>query len=274
MPILIADSNSFRKPALRIFLSESKSNRIALTEEVLVEMHKTNPACTMKNSLSIARGFPEQIVVLRGVAHIHGLPIHSAATARKMIDKRQTADFANWYDDVSNSPYDKEMAEALNRAQNQAKTHIDEIAASVQHIQPIFRKMSKVFTSDELFQMRKRFAYSYDTQKKLIDLTYEMSKALFKKSNVSINLYPERRMHAFRYFIFRYSMCMVLLYTRWVHYGNLSSNPDKLVNHVTDMHLAALGTFFAGVLSDDKLLVDVHREARFLLRSSGMAFLG
>jgi hypothetical protein len=86
--------------------------------------------------------------------------------------------------------------------------------------------------------------------------------------------YPKLNFHAFGYFIFRYAMCMTLLYTRWVHHGNLSDNTDKLVNHVMDMHLAALGTFFGGVLSDDEMLIDVHREARWLLRATGKAFVG
>lgn len=274
MPILITDSNFLRKPALRVYLTASKSNRIALAEEVLVEMHKREAACTVQNSLEIARGFPEQVVVLRGVTRIYGMPIRSAADARALIDQPQTSGLAQWYDDVLQPERDEIMTDLLASAQKQAQAQIDEIAGTVRHIQPIFRNMKKRFNKEEILQLRKRVPYADSTQRKLLDMIYAMSRVLFTNANVPDVKYPRLNVHAFRYFIFRYAMCMTLLYTRWVHLGSLSDDTGKLVNHVMDMHLAALGTFFGGVLSDDEMLVDVHREARFLLRASGKAFLG
>ena len=271
---MIADSNFLGKPALRVYLSESRSNRIALTEEVLVEMHKDAPADNIRRSLEVARGFPNQVIVLRGVTGIYGMPIHSAADARKLIHQRQTTGFAQWYDDVLQSEHDQLMRDLLAETQKQAQAQITEIAASVVHIQPIFRDIKKRFNQDELTQMRKRLPYARGTQNKLLDIMYAMSHALFLQSNVSESKFPTLNVHAFRYFIYRYAMCMTLLYTRWVHKGNLSDDSDKLVNHVMDMHIAAQGTFFDGVLSDDKILVDVHKEARFLLRATGKAYVG
>lgn len=273
MPILIVDSNYLRKPALRQFLSKTRPNQIALAEEVLVEMHKREPAYTVKNSLEIARAFPKQVVVLHGVTRIYGLPIRSAADARKLIDKRQTNNFARWYDDVLLSERDEMTANFLVAAQEQAQAQVDEIGATVMHIQPIFQSLKQRFDKDELTQLRRRIPYTESTQRKLLDIIYEISSVLFTNTNVPKSQYPLLNVHAFRYFIFRYAMCMTLLYTRWVYRGNLSGDTNKLINHVMDMHLAALGTFLSGVLSDDAMLIDVHREARFLLRVSGKAFL-
>jgi hypothetical protein len=274
MPILIADSNFLGKPALLAYLSDSRSNRIALAEEVLVEMYKRDPAFNVRKSLEVARGFPEQVVVLHGVTRIYGMPIRSVADARKLIDQRQTTGFAQWYDDVLLSEHNREMKAFLAEAQEQAKAQVDEIAATVKHIQPIFRDIKKRFEKDELMQLRKRIPYAESTQRKLLDIMYAISRLLFENTNVPEHQCPLLNLHAFRYFIFRYAMCMTLFYTRWVQHGNLSDDTDKLVNHVMDMHLAAQGTFFGGVLSDDEMLVDVHREARFLLRVTGKAFVG
>ena len=274
MPILIADSNFLGTPALRKYLSDSRSNRIALAQEVLVEMHKNEPACTVRKSLEVARDFPEQIVVLRGVTRIYGMPIHSAADSRRLIDQRQTTGFAQWYDDVLQFEHDEVMTGFLAGAQEQAQARVEEIAVTVKHIQPIFRNMKRRFDREELAQIRKHIPYSEGTQRKLLDIMYAMSRVLFRNTNVPESQHPPLNVHAFRYFIFRYAMCMTLLYTRWIHHGNLSDDTGKLVNHVMDMHLAALGTFFGGVLSNDEMLVDVHREARFLLRMTGKAFLG
>lgn len=69
-------------------------------------------------------------------------------------------------------------------------------------------------------------------------------------------------------------MCITLLYARWVHWGNLPRDNNKICNHIVDMHLAALSTFFQGIMTDDALLIDVHREARYLLRVGQRAFVG
>jgi Xaa-Pro aminopeptidase len=274
MPILIADSNFLQKPALREFFAASTSNKIAVSEEVLVEMHKREPRLTVTKNLELAREYPGQVVVLRGVTGIYGLPINSAMDARKLIDSRQTARFAQWYDDVLQAEDDDAMGMLIANAQKQAQAQIEEIASAVKHIKPIFRNMKKRFDNEELAQLRKRIPYSESTQRKLLDIMFGVSRALFVNAKVPAHLYPHFNGHAFRYFIFRYAMCMTLLYTRWVHFGNFSDDINKLVNHVVDMHLAALGTFFSGVLSDDEMLIDVHREARWLLRTTGSAFVG
>lgn len=274
MPILIADSNFLQKPALLEYLSATRSNKIALAEEVLVEMHKRDPRYTVTKCLEQARRFPKQVLVLRGVTSIYGLPIRSAADARKLVDERQTRGFADWYDDVVEAGDDTKMGRFLIGREVQAREQIEEIARSVQHIQPIFRNIKKRFDKDELAQLRKRVPYGASTQKKLLEVMYAISRVLFVNTNVPERQYPQLNFHAFRYFIYRYAMCMTLLYTRWVHHGNLSDNTDKLVNHVFDMHLAALATFFGGILSDDEMLVDVHREARWLLRASARAYVG
>ena len=274
MPILIADSNMLRKTALREYLAASSSNRIAIAEEVLVEMHKCEPALTVRQNLELARGFDAQVIVLRGVTSIYGRSINSAADARSLIDRRQTSSFAQWYDEVLQAGNDASTSEFLVEAEKKAQAQNAQIATSVRHIEPIFKIIKQQFNKEEQSQLRNRTPYSNDTQHKLIDTMYGISRALFDYMNVPKHQIPQLNAHHFGYFIFRYAMCMTLLYTRWVHNGNLSNDTSKLVNDVVDMRLAALGTFFGGVMSDDKRLVDVHREARFLLRATSRAFVG
>lgn len=274
MPIRIADSNFLGEPALSRYLSRSRYNRIALPEAVLVEMHKDAPVDNIRKSLEIARRFPKQVIVLRGVTSIYGVPVRSAADARKLIDQHQTDSFAKWYDDVLMAEYDHVMAGLLSEAQTQAKVQIDEVAQSVMNIEPIFRKMKNRFTKDEREQLRNRLPYSRETQGKLLDLMYEMSHAMFDSANVPENQRPRLNVEAFQYFIYRYAMCMVLYYTRWVNTGSMSNKIDKLVNDVMDLHIAAQATFFDGVSSNDRKLLDVYREARHLLRATGVAYVG
>ncbi|WP_446325788.1 hypothetical protein [Blastomonas sp. CACIA14H2] len=237
-------------------------------------MHKREPVQTITNSLKIAREFPKQVVVLHGVTNIYEIPVRSAANTRKLIDKRQTSGFPEWYDSIRLSHSKQRVDTNLEIMQKQANAQLEEIERNVGYIEPIFQHMKDMFQQEELNHIRKRIPYSKDTQHKLLEIMFDVSRELFKKSGVQQTSFPIMRDDAFHYFIFRYAICMTLLYTRCIRLGNFSSNKNKLTNHVIDMHLAALATFFGGILSDDQILVDIHREARFLLRMSGIAFVG
>lgn len=267
MPIMVADSNFLRDAALIQYLDASRANKIALAEEVLTEMHKGDPAVAVPQSLAYARRHPKQIVIIRSLPACYGMRFRCAADVRRMIDPRQTMDFAAWYDDVLSGHLD------LSSGRQQARAQIEDIAANVAHLQPIFRKMKKDFNKSELAQIRRREAYQHSTQAKLIEIVFRVTKALFLASGVKGNLVPVIRRDAPDFFIFRYGLCMTLLFTRWVHLGNLSDDRDRLVNDVIDMHLAALGTFFGGILTRDQRLSDIQKEARYLLRLA-RAFVG
>ena len=75
-------------------------------------------------------------------------------------------------------------------------------------------------------------------------------------------------------FAFRYSLCMLLYYMEWVRVGRtVGKNLPRRVNDVVDMQIAAMGTFFNGVLSADDNLQIVSNTARRVLRGFG-AYVG
>lgn len=270
MPILLVDTNSFHRPEVLSYLSASKGNRIAIAEEVLVEMHKKEPQVTVSKALASVRPFPTQIVILKGAAQLHNRPVKTAANARSIIDKPQTVRFADWYDEVNAGL----LEDALAIKQAQANSYIDDIKSQVGMLEPTFRKIKTRFSPEELKGLRTNRPASPHTQAKLIELMFDMSRAMFQASGVSEAKQPRLRFEAFDYFVFRYAMCMTLFYIRWVQMGNLSTNPNHLTNHVIDLHVATMATFFGGAFTADEMLKDTLRVARMLLRLSGHAFLG
>ncbi len=57
-----------------------------------------------------------------------------------------------------------------------------------------------------------------------------------------------------------------LLCLRWISDGSINSlKPDKRLNDLIDMNYAAYATFFDGLLTDDKKLIDIYRDACFFL---------
>jgi hypothetical protein len=267
VPIKIVDSNYLRSPELVTYLEASVSNKVALASPVQLEMFKTNAVSTLIGSLEHLRKHHRQVLVLRPVADIYSQPFQSAAAVRTMIDRKQTALLPRYYDLLLTIDKSASMTRQLAEQQKEAEDQFSDLLIQAGHIQPIFTKLLKRFTRDELNQLRTRTPYSAATQVKLLTLMYDLSRDMFIETGVAIEKIPFLNLHALHYFIFRYAMCMVIVYTRWVHVGRpLATKSAKLANDIVDMHVAALGTFFSGVLSNDARLMAVSDEARYLLR--------
>lgn len=67
-------------------------------------------------------------------------------------------------------------------------------------------------------------------------------------------------------FQFRYSLCTYSLVLKWIMkdgYNNVSN--DKLRNDFIDMVYAAYATFFDGIITKDKKLLEIYQFARWLI---------
>lgn len=67
---------------------------------------------------------------------------------------------------------------------------------------------------------------------------------------------------------------MMIYYIFWVQNGRQTGRAEHLrVNDVVDMQLAAMGTYFNGVLSTDALVWNTSQAVRAILRQFG-AYVG
>jgi len=270
VPILLADMNYLQRPELISFVARSRSNKVAIAAETLVEAHKREPKLTIEKCFRGLRDHPDQVLILHGAPTCYAGPMKSARDVRGIISEAQSNDFPTWYDQVCGGVLD----DLMEAKQAEAQATIEAIRAQVADMEPTFQQMRRHFTDEERKTIRSNKPAGAATQGKLVELMYEISRVMFRVNGVPAECQPQIRYQAFDYFVFRYSMCMILLYVRWLQEGNLSANPDRLVNHVIDMHVAALATYFGGILTRDAMLSDTHRIARKLLRLSGHAYVG
>ncbi len=270
MPIFLVDSNFLREPALAAYFKVNRSNQVAITHHILVEAHKEKPRETIIESFKICREFHDRILLLNDVtdSYAHRLDTGKKIKSR-LIDRSQSGSFAIWYDDIVSGAKDSLILKHLALRQEQSRQIIENFSAQAHDFEKAFREMRKVFTANELKEIRARIISSKSTQDKLINWIYEHSKNHFKimKNHLSINT-PYYR-DAPHYFLFRYAMCVVMFFIRWVKNGNLSTDTNKLVNHIIDLHIAAQATYFHGVLTNDHVVSDVHRQSRLLLNMMG-----
>lgn len=67
-------------------------------------------------------------------------------------------------------------------------------------------------------------------------------------------------------FIFRFALCAYLHALRWIIAGDAGDRKmEKFVNDMVDVMIAAYGTCFDGVMSDDKQTIEIYDNAMFLL---------
>jgi hypothetical protein len=268
----VVDSNYLRSPALEAHLSASVSHRVVVTDQTRGEMLKRNAALTVSQSLQILSRFPTQVEILRNADQFYGHRITSAKRARALICKRQTRDFADFSKAACHLT--PAFIAEMERSEPEAAAYIAKLERDTFTIRETFKLINREFTASELEELRRREPLSRGAQRTLLDVMFGISRGLFRDVGWPEQYVPRSHLEAMHTFVFRYAMCMTLLYTRWVAAGQqMKTSASRFANDVIDMNTAAMGTFFSGVLSRDEKLIAVHREARYLLRIAGV-FVG
>jgi hypothetical protein len=185
----------------------------------MVEMHKKNALLTATKSTEQLVGRSGQVIVLKTFDRIYGYDIRSAAGTRAMTDRAQTQTFDEYCQLLREARGIPEAERQIADSEARAAEQIAFIAKDCAHLQPIFKRINARFTLAELAELRRRVPYGATTQSKLLDLMFDISRALFVSTGVPERRYPRINGHALHFFIFRYAMCIVLFYTRWVHVG-------------------------------------------------------
>lgn len=68
-------------------------------------------------------------------------------------------------------------------------------------------------------------------------------------------------------FIFRFALCSVILVLRWVEGGGqLQTKPERVRNDMVDVNFAAYGTYFDGIMTNDRKMLSIFDEASFVLK--------
>jgi len=266
----VIDSNYLRDPALADYLGRSPRHIAVLTEFVLLEAHKKDPLITVPKSIAILAQFPDQVEVIRPSRRLARFPGRSAGLQRRLIDQEQSRAFAELCRQMRRTRDDPATQEAIRRTAEIASTHIDGLVAAAPTIIALFQGHVARFTPAELVALRTRQSRSPDMQRKLLDIVVETTKDVAATTSA---IPPACRPAEIANLpVFRYCLCMMLLFIRWIEVGRQTKTANnRIANDVIDANIAAYATYFDGVLSTDGKLRALHREARQVLREIGGA---
>lgn len=271
MVIVLADSNALRNPDLQAYLSASAEHFIALSDLTLTEMLKKNALATARGSLRIVSLFPAQTIVLRPTHEILEERITSAADARRLFDADASSDLRALSHDLQAQPPPLSLAVRMAALEREAAQRHALLTAEVTPMTAGLADATKDFRPEEIAQLRTGQDVTDTTRTKLLGLLKETVRDF-----ILTNQQPDRRTpmtfaEAAKMFAFRYSLCVTIYYVIWVRSGRQTAQKlERRVNDVVDLQLAAMGTFFSGVISNDQRLQLVSTNARRGLRDWGV----
>jgi hypothetical protein len=269
MITLLADSNALRHPGLEEYLGVSLDHAVALSDLTLIEMRKSNALQTSRSSLRFVTRFPRQSFVLRRSDQILDENVRSRADADRLFDYSETVALAALAKKLQMVPEPAGLRQHMAELEAAARVVITRLEAEVAALEPGLIDAAQDFTHAELTQIRTLEGVEDGTRRKLLDLL-KLTTAEFIRRNQD----PQRReplslRDALGTFAFRYSLCMLLYYMEWVRRGRTGRKLQRRLNDVVDMQVAAMGTYFNGVLSADRDLRMISNTARGVLRGFG-----
>lgn len=274
MITLLADSNALRHPGLKAYLQASRDHAIALSDLTLVEMRKARALSTSRESLQIVAYYRQQSYALRRTHEMLGEKITSAEQTHLLFDYEATANLADLSRRLLTLPPPAGLAEEMAQLEADAQLVVARLTEEVSALEPGLVSAAKDFTQAELTQIRTMTDVTEGTRRKLLDLLKETTGSFILQNHEPRPRAPMLLRDTMGQFAFRYSLCMLLYYMEWVRIGRQTGKKLPLrVNDVVDMQLAAMGTYFNGVLSADGNLQIVSNTARGVLRSFG-AYVG
>lgn len=274
MITLLADSNALRHHGLKEYLAASRNHAIALSDLTLVEMRKSNALSTSRGSLQIAAQFPQQVFVLRRTDEVLGENIKLATETHVLFDYEETIEFAALCRQLQAVPEPLGLRAHMAELEANAQLIMSRLADEVAPLEAGLADAARDFTQAELTQIRTVSSVTDSTRRKLLDLLKETTGNFILHNQEPGRRAPMLLRDTMGLFAFRYSLCMLLYYMEWIRVGRTTRKKlPRRVNDVVDMQVAAMATFFNGVLSADVGLQTISNTARSVLRSFG-AYVG
>lgn len=266
----VIDTNGLQDQKLERYLKRDLRNIAVIPDVVLMETFKKNAVVSADKATAILRRFARQTVILKRPDKILRINTRTSGLGPRMIDSKQTAAFQSFSSFIARAKRPGLERVYIEDSQQEAETNMEFLLENAKQFPHIFTMITGLFTRDELIELRDRSPLSASTQIKLLDLMFEQTRVLYTKGGIEERYWPKSFTDAINTFPFRYALCVTLLFSHWVAEGRqMAKKPEKIVNDIVDVNVAAMATFFDGVLSNDARVSHLHAEARYVLSQIG-----
>lgn len=267
--LVMADGNYLRDERLRIYLSAHTQHRLVLADLTLIEMFKTNALGTARESLKILADFPDQTFVLKPTHLWLDAKVRGETELQQIIDPARSDDLRQLSRNFRSEGAIHGLAERMKAREAAASEYMQRLSDQVQTLEASLPNLLQEFRSEELAQIRTREAITDALREKIFNLVDEVTIEFVRTNQEPGRTAPLKRSEACGMFAYRYALCVVIAFTRWVEHGRSAKRLDRRVNDVVDNQLAAISTFFNEILTNDRELETVASNARNVLKHLG-----
>ncbi|WP_233998198.1 hypothetical protein [Erythrobacter sp. QSSC1-22B] len=270
---MIADSNALRDPSLKDYFLRSRKNGILLADTTLIEMWKRSALFTSKNSLLIASQFLDRVFVLKKTHEVLELDITNEEQANLLIDYQATVELRAVCHDLMTLPEPPLLRSFMAEKEEMAKHYISELHVQTTDLEAALVDVTKQFKPDQIKQLRTGEGVTEQTKRILFQLWRDTTAQFIVDNGVPHHEKGTLFKDVLGQLPARYSLCMLIYYVLWVQKGRQTGQQHLRLNDIIDMQIAAMSTYFNGMLSRDALAFNTSRAVRAVLANHG-AFVG
>lgn len=258
---LVVDSNCLQSEKLRTFLTTSTSNLAVISDFAAMEAYKGDTLASIYKSMQVLADFPNQVLILKGSAKVCGLSGRRKGLQRRLIDEYHTREFPNFIKALHlGKAGNRQIQQQLVDHGKSSQAHFDKMLKDAEEMKPAFDHLTKAYTKEERAIIREDREYTSEMVRKLGKTLIELSGMLFQESPLA------RRTPKFEElpntFLFRFTLCCYLMVIRRGALGGvIDARPENIRNDLVDMMFVAYGTYFDGILSNDRNVNRIFIEA-------------
>jgi hypothetical protein len=262
----IVDSNFLRSDELKSYLSSSRWNFVVLNDYAAIEAYKGDTLKSIFHSMEILAGYPKQVIILKSTRFVCGLRGRAAGMQKRMIDESQTRHFGKYCEALlAAKGGDLSIERQLLDLGREANEQMDKMLAGITDIPMAIEEMASVYSDIDLKMLRRDRIATNAFLDKFIQSVLQLSAILFLQ-HPEVTKFPNTDELPYT-FIFRASLCVLLSARRWISVGGAQkAKIEKLWNDLVDSYFAAYATYFDGLLTFDKKLIEIYEEASSLIQ--------
>jgi hypothetical protein len=265
----VVDTNFLRNSELKSYLEESAQNYALLTDYNGIEAFKESTGKNIHESMEILSSYPDQVIILTNTIIACGIIPNKKAGLDWLIDSDQTTHFKSFCSSLQKFQNGElDMKEFINESRFEAQHQMKRVLSDTEKLLNGMNLMRIEFEKKFSPQAIKELRITKVLNQEIIEWVWKNAKEMTVHSfeaHPSTYRIP-RKDERVRTFQFRVCLCALAYLVNWIIQGSPQDmNKEKLRNDIVDINFAAFASFFDGLLSSDKKLLNTYYSARSIL---------
>ncbi len=249
---VVIDSNRLQSDELKCFLEVEQTNRAVLTDYAWMEAYKhPDPVTSIRKSMSVLRQFPDQVIVLKGTKEVGALDARAPGIAARMVVRERQAFHETVRGLQSLEAGDRSVELAILGHARAAVIQMEKVLRDMENLAEPMISMASVFNKQEMALMRRRLTATPEMIHKIMGLADELFWRLIRAHPQE----PRRPTLKSKVntFLYRYALATVLFLVDWIEGGSQTNRAaKKFRNDLVDLNFAVYGTYFNGLMTEDR----------------------